>query len=146
VNQWRQQWGVNRSSSLLASGSCRPRRPACFSISASMLLLVILVPLFDMKSAWSSAPLRFLRAASHLCKTAMDSYPERFSLLLSGFPYDHLTQQEILNWLRAFKKFPSQVFLNHGEPYATHAIADAIRREFDSKVIIPEVGQSFRLE
>jgi metallo-beta-lactamase family protein len=58
----------------------------------------------------------------------------------------HAGRNEILNWLRAFKKFPSQVFLNHGEPYATHAISDAIRSEFDSKVIIPEVGQRFRLE
>jgi metallo-beta-lactamase family protein len=58
----------------------------------------------------------------------------------------HAGRNEILGWLRAFKKFPSQIFLNHGEPYATRAIADAIRNEFDSNVIIPEVGQRFRLE
>lgn len=58
----------------------------------------------------------------------------------------HAGRNEILNWLRAFKKFPSQVFLNHGEPYATRAIALAIRQEFDSEVIIPEVGQRVSLE
>jgi metallo-beta-lactamase family protein len=58
----------------------------------------------------------------------------------------HAGQREILNWLRAFKKFPGQVFLNHGEPYATQALADAIKREFDFNAIIPKFGQSFNLE
>ena len=57
----------------------------------------------------------------------------------------HAGQREILNWLRAFKKFPGQVFLNHGEPYATQALADAIKREFDVTAIIPKFGQSFNL-
>ncbi len=58
----------------------------------------------------------------------------------------HAGRGEILNWLRQFKKFPGQVFLNHGEPYATQAIANAIRKEFGSEVIIPEAGQKFWLE
>jgi metallo-beta-lactamase family protein len=58
----------------------------------------------------------------------------------------HAGRGEILDWLREFKKFPSQVLLNHGEPYATQAIATAIRRELDSDVIIPKIGQSFLLE
>lgn len=57
----------------------------------------------------------------------------------------HAGRGEILGWLGQFKKFPEQVFLNHGEPYATQALANAIRREFDSNVVIPKVGQSFRL-
>lgn len=58
----------------------------------------------------------------------------------------HAGQSEILNWLRAFKKFPGQVFLNHGEPYATQALADAIKREFDVDAVIPKFSQSFNLE
>lgn len=58
----------------------------------------------------------------------------------------HAGRNEILDWLRAFKKFPGQIFLNHGESSATHSIAEAIRNEFDSNVIIPEVGQKFTLE
>jgi len=58
----------------------------------------------------------------------------------------HAGKSEILGWLRAFKKFPTLVFLNHGEPYATNALADAIQNEFGGKVIIPKIGQSFRLD
>lgn len=58
----------------------------------------------------------------------------------------HAGRGEILNWLRQFKRFPGQVFLNHGEPYAIQSIANAIRSEFDSKVIIPGAGQKFWLE
>ena len=58
----------------------------------------------------------------------------------------HAGKTEILDWLRAFKKFPTQVFLNHGEPYATHALAEAIRNQFDCEVTIPEMGQSFSLD
>lgn len=57
----------------------------------------------------------------------------------------HAGRGEILKWLRAFKKFPGQIFLNHGEPNATHALAEAIRSEFDSDVIIPKAGQRFTL-
>lgn len=58
----------------------------------------------------------------------------------------HAGRNEALDWLRAFKKFPRLIFLNHGEQYATHAMADAIRSEFDSEVVIPERGQRFSLE
>ncbi|NMB86442.1 MAG: MBL fold metallo-hydrolase [Methanothrix sp.] len=58
----------------------------------------------------------------------------------------HAGRGEILKWLRAFKKFPGQIFLNHGELNATHALAEAIRSEFDSVVIIPKAGQRFTLE
>jgi len=66
-----------------------PKRSACFSIASSMLFLPILVPTFDRKSAWSSEPIRFLRAASHLCRTALASSSrnrtrlDRFFLSLS---------------------------------------------------------------
>lgn len=58
----------------------------------------------------------------------------------------HAGRGEILEWLRAFKKFPAQIFLNHGELNATHALAEAIRSEFDSEVIIPKAGQRFTLQ
>ncbi len=57
----------------------------------------------------------------------------------------HAGQSEIMNWLRAFKKFPSQIFLNHGEPIAIEALAQVIRNEFGTKVIIPEIKESYQL-
>ena len=58
----------------------------------------------------------------------------------------HAGKTEILDWLRAFKKFPGQIYLNHGEPYASGALAEAIRNQFDCEVTIPEIGQSFMLD
>lgn len=58
----------------------------------------------------------------------------------------HADQSEIMEWLRGFRDFPSQVFLNHGEPSATEALAQAIKEEFGAKVILPKIGESYLLE
>lgn len=57
----------------------------------------------------------------------------------------HAGRNELLNWLRAFEDFPRTVFLNHGEPYATSSMAEAVRSEFDAEVIIPKANESFTL-
>lgn len=64
---------------------------------------------------------------------------------LDGFSA-HAGKSEILEWLRAFEKFPGQVFLNHGEPDATRALAETIKQEFEADVIVPKIGESYRLE
>lgn len=58
----------------------------------------------------------------------------------------HAGKSEILEWLHAFRSFPAQVFLNHGEEHATEELADAIRSEFDTTVSIPKLNQSFNLD
>ena len=57
----------------------------------------------------------------------------------------HAGHSEIMDWLRAFKRLPSQIFLNHGEPNATGALAQAIRNEFGAKVVIPRIMDSYQL-
>jgi metallo-beta-lactamase family protein len=57
----------------------------------------------------------------------------------------HAGRSEIMNWLRAFKILPSQIFLNHGEPFATEALAKAIRNEFEVKVVVPKITESYQL-
>jgi metallo-beta-lactamase family protein len=57
----------------------------------------------------------------------------------------HAGRKEILEWLRAFKKFPHQVFLNHGEPSSAGALAKAIKREFGAEVITAKAGESYQL-
>ncbi len=57
----------------------------------------------------------------------------------------HADRREILEWLRAFKEFPQQVFLNHGEPDSAGALAKAIRREFGAEVIAVKAGESYQL-
>ena len=51
----------------------------------------------------------------------------------------------LLKWLRAFKKFPGTVFLNHGEPNATGALAQQLKQEFGAKVIVAKTGESYLL-
>ncbi len=58
----------------------------------------------------------------------------------------HADRGEILEWLRGFEKFPSQVFLNHGEPDAIDALAKTIRREFGTDIVVPKTGDSYLLE
>ncbi len=58
----------------------------------------------------------------------------------------HAGRGEILKWLRSFKEFPGQIFLNHGEPNASRALAEAIRSEFDCVVLIPKAGERFTLQ
>ena len=57
----------------------------------------------------------------------------------------HAGRSEILEWLRAFRSFPGQVFLNHGEERAAETLAEAIRSEFGARVSIAKMNQSFSL-
>ena len=57
----------------------------------------------------------------------------------------HAGRTEILEWLRAFRSFPGQVLLNHGEERAAEALAEDIRSEFGARVSIAEMNQSFSL-
>lgn len=63
---------------------------------------------------------------------------------LDGFSA-HAGRSEIMDWLHAFKRLPSEIFLNHGEPSATEALAETIRNEFGTKVIVPTINESYQL-
>ena len=64
---------------------------------------------------------------------------------ISGFSA-HGDYEEILAWLLAFNKAPQKTFLVHGEPEASKAFSEKIRRHLGWNVIIPEYGQSFELD
>jgi metallo-beta-lactamase family protein len=64
---------------------------------------------------------------------------------ISGFS-GHGDYLEILAWLKAFNKKPKKVFIVHGEPEASQAMADKIRRQLHWKVEVPTFGQSFELD
>jgi metallo-beta-lactamase family protein len=57
----------------------------------------------------------------------------------------HADQLEILDWLKGFEKFPSKVFMNHGEAVATTTLAQKIHEEFGVDVYTPKIGDSFEL-
>ena len=64
---------------------------------------------------------------------------------IDGFS-GHADQQGLMEWLRGFKKLPKKVFLVHGEPDASEALAGLIQEEMNIPVEIPSVGYAFEME
>jgi metallo-beta-lactamase family protein len=57
----------------------------------------------------------------------------------------HADEDELLQWLSACQPPPTQVFVNHGEPEASVALAERIRRELDVAAVVPDVGERVRV-
>lgn len=53
----------------------------------------------------------------------------------------HADADELLAWLMSCPAKPKQVFVNHGEPQASRALADRIRKEWDVAVVVPQPGE-----
>lgn len=53
----------------------------------------------------------------------------------------HADQREILRWLESFTKAPQKTFVVHGEPAASSALADLIRKKLRWDTEIPKTGQ-----
>jgi metallo-beta-lactamase family protein len=64
---------------------------------------------------------------------------------LNGFS-GHADQQGLLEWVKAFKKKPEQVFVVHGDPEAAQVFADRLRHDLGySRVMIPALHQTFEI-
>ena len=63
---------------------------------------------------------------------------------LDGFSA-HADKSEIMKWLDDFDEFPTQVFLNHGEPEASGSLAEAIRDKFAVQAVTAKGGESYNL-
>ncbi len=57
----------------------------------------------------------------------------------------HADQREILRWLKNFKKPPRKSFVIHGEPSASEALAEVMRRQLRWTVEVPQNGQRVTL-
>ena len=57
----------------------------------------------------------------------------------------HADEDELLAWLTSCQPLPAQVFINHGEPQSSQAIADRIRRDLDLAVSVPDPGERVRV-
>ncbi|NIM65442.1 MAG: MBL fold metallo-hydrolase [Candidatus Latescibacteria bacterium] len=64
---------------------------------------------------------------------------------ISGFS-GHADYNETLAWLMGFNKPPEKIFLVHGEPEASKAMAEKIRKNFSWDVIIPELDESVEID
>jgi metallo-beta-lactamase family protein len=58
----------------------------------------------------------------------------------------HADQEELLEWLEPMARYLRQVFLVHGEPQQSEALAKLLKSRYGLDVTVPAAGQSFRLE
>jgi metallo-beta-lactamase family protein len=58
----------------------------------------------------------------------------------------HADSNELMRWLGGFGKPPKHVFVTHGEPKASAALRDRIRRELGWDCSVPEMGSKAVLE
>jgi len=65
--------------------------------------------------------------------------------MIDGFS-GHADYYEMLAWLMAFNKAPKKVFIVHGNPEASTAMADHIRQTYNWDVVVPVLGESFILD
>jgi len=64
---------------------------------------------------------------------------------MSGYS-GHADYEEILAWLMGFNQPPESVFLVHGDPEASEALADRIRDVYGWHVEVPTLGQTVELD
>ena len=57
----------------------------------------------------------------------------------------HADADELVAWLARMQPPPAQVFINHGEPEASAALAARIERELDLAAVMPEQGERVRV-
>jgi metallo-beta-lactamase family protein len=53
----------------------------------------------------------------------------------------HADKDELIDWIRSADRLPTQVFINHGEPESSAALAERIREEFDIVAVVPTPGE-----
>ena len=58
----------------------------------------------------------------------------------------HADKDELINWVKSFKKPPRKILLVHGELDAMFELQKAIESKLSLNVIIPEYRQSFILK
>lgn len=58
----------------------------------------------------------------------------------------HADQQELVDWLRAAPRPPETVFIVHGEPTASSALATAIGQQLDWTAVVPRYLEQVRLD
>ncbi len=65
--------------------------------------------------------------------------------VLEGFS-GHADQNELIQWVKAFKKKPKKIFLVHGEQEAINALSNLVQDELGLSVIIPKLGENFLIK
>jgi metallo-beta-lactamase family protein len=58
----------------------------------------------------------------------------------------HADQGELIQWVKPLMPYVKKMFLVHGEPARSAALAKVIQSTFGVEAVVPEAGQSFTLE
>jgi metallo-beta-lactamase family protein len=58
----------------------------------------------------------------------------------------HADKNELLAWLKKFKKPPKRVFVVHGEPESAMAFGKFVRKKTGWEVTVPEYDQTIELD
>ena len=58
----------------------------------------------------------------------------------------HADRAGLLKWLSHFQRPPRRVFITHGEPAASHSLAEAVREQFGWNVHVPEYRETVALD
>lgn len=65
-------------------------------------------------------------------------------LTLEGYSA-HADQTELLSWAQSFHEKPQKIFLNHGETEGQLVLADLLRQQVKSEVVIPKLNEAFEI-
>lgn len=57
----------------------------------------------------------------------------------------HADQAGLVEWVKRFKKPPQEIFIVHGEPESSHALAELLRSQHGFKVTVPVLQQEVEL-
>ncbi len=57
----------------------------------------------------------------------------------------HADESELLRWIATAPQPPRQIFIVHGEPTASQALATALQKTTPARITIPELGETFPL-
>ena len=57
----------------------------------------------------------------------------------------HADADELMQWLRSLPEAPETLYVVHGEPEASEALAQRVRDELDWTVVVPRVGERVRV-
>jgi metallo-beta-lactamase family protein len=72
-----------------------------------------------------------------------ETVPVRARIVQAHALSGHADQAEIVRWLSGFVRPPRRVFITHGEPRASQALAAAIRNELGWETVVPPINDSF---
>jgi metallo-beta-lactamase family protein len=81
-----------------------------------------------------------LAAGANEIKIHGQYVPVRAEVLQMDNMSAHADYSEILEWLRAFKRPPTRIFVTHGEPAAADELRRRIGETFGWSVSVPELG------